>query len=82
MADRFLQDMTTTWHLQRQESLNPSPRSLRRPNISEAPSMTLELLIIAAPGDLVAPSGSRDLLSPHGDELELVIFTLDSSYTS
>lgn len=75
-------DATTTWHLQRQESLKPSPRSLKRPRITEAPSATLELLKITAMGDLVAPSGSRILLSPQGDEVELVKFNLDSSYTS
>lgn len=72
---------TTTWHLHRQASLNPSPRSRKRASISEAPSMALELLKAAAPEDLVSPSGSS-LLLPRGDEINVVIFNLESSSTS
>lgn len=78
----YFKKRTTTWHLQRQESLKPSPRSLKRPKISEAPSTTFEPLKTTEPKDLVVPSDSKDLLSAYGDELELVLFDLDSSYTS
>lgn len=44
--------------------------------------MTLEPLKTTEPKDFVNPSDSWDLLSAYGDELELVLFDLDSSYTS
>jgi hypothetical protein len=46
--------------------------------------MTLEPFIIAALIGMVAPSCSRDLVSPEGDELEVVnvVFERESSKVS
>ena len=59
-----------TWHLNRHESLYPSPNILRRHNISDAPLIILASLVRLPPTDLGAPC-SRVRLSLEGDELEI-----------
>lgn len=47
-----------TWDLYKQASLKPSPRTLRRVSISEAPVMTFEPLNTCPPTRILSASGS------------------------